>query len=190
MPKSRHTDPILLDQEHLTKRDVDELLDIKEEYESVEYAEQQLQKLGLPLPKKPKLAEKYTQLPDNITEVPDEELGEYLLGFSALQGYAEYQSAKTEAERAIAERILRITHAIGYLSETGKVTERRILRDIRKDVATAETVYSKKEALANMTKAIFDSYGINASAISRVISLRTGLRDTESTGYGKRAFRK
>lgn len=144
-----------------------DLPQIKAELEDLKIknqAEARLKKAEVPLAKKPN-KEKYEAFPDDITDIPDQDLGRFLGVYEAECAWVRYLIARREIDQEYGNMLLGHVYAKLFISSAGGATEKKaeVLADdfylkCQKEIievaADLKLLYASLEACERYAKSI------------------------------------
>lgn len=149
-----------------------------------EQALDRLERGGFVFPEEPKVSEEYLILPPTITNISDEDLGEYLNAFTQQKNWVLTLVGNLEAEHRELQTIYDEVYAEAYVNSVwdnvndkkwAAVTDKKVKYWRRMLDKVATTLAIAERNLETLDNAIF--------LLSREVTRRTGLRESEIRNY-------
>ena len=151
------------------------------EYVHRENAIAKAKKSGMLFPRKPNVPSEFLDeygnlvIPNDITEMPTEELGRYLTLFTTLTAYYDVVVACADIDLITASRVNDYLEAKTLLETTGStLTERKAIRDCNSMVISAQNWLDELKAFYKLTEAILKGSERLVFLLSREITRRMG----------------
>lgn len=158
----------------ITKKFMTKQKTIKQEIEDWKLqskAERKLLKADIPAPKRLKRS-LYLDFPDDVTEIPDKELGHYLGIYESQAAWISYCRARREIDLEHGRILLDYVYAKLLISKEGKTTEQKAQVEADPFYNKCKLEFLEIEADLKMLNASLESCERYAKTISREITNR------------------
>jgi hypothetical protein len=163
---------------------------LKEEVDSMQLkidAEKRLLKAEIPTPKKPS---KKIQLefPDDLTDIPDKQLGQYLGVYESQASWIGYCIARREIDYDQGKLLLDYVYSKLMVESEGKLSQQKASIESNTFYVECKLEFLEIEADLKLLRASLDAYERYAKAISREISNRGSMLGSFPTGRTSKTF--
>lgn len=158
-----------------------------------EYALNRLLKGGFVFPTEPEIDKTYLRLPPEITNISDQDLGEYLNAFVQQKNWVLTLLANLEVEIMEVEEAYEAAYSSAYDKAGGyyeSVNDKKEYANSRKEVKYWKGLLNKSNAALIMAQRNLETLENAIFLISREVSRRMGLRDNEIRLYNVENIRR
>jgi len=158
---------------------------------TVQRADGQIERLGLPLPKSMDQS-KDVEWPANIADLSQEQLAEHLTWWSGWAAYTRYHVARAETNASAVDKELHLLRSELMFKMQGDhktVTETKAAISIRPDIQKLEAQMLEADALRRMLRALLEGYEGKFQTTSREITRRGVEWNTGAEGDNVNMFK-